>query len=120
MRVAIVRRGVVVDEALSAFVHSKVESTLGRLEHEVRSVRIQLEDTNGPRGGMDKRCVVSVSGDRFKVSVVETRDASLHAAVAQALHIVSRTVIRALQRDRHLFGLARRSSRSLPASVVNR
>jgi hypothetical protein len=100
MKVTIVKRGVAVDGALRSFVQDKVETSLGRLEHHVRSVRVQLEDTNGPRGGLDKRCVVTVTGDRFEPLVVETRDVALRAAVAQALHIASRKVVQALQRKR--------------------
>jgi len=103
MKVTIVKRGVVVDDALRAFVQDKVEMTLGRLANDVRSVRIQLKDTNGPRGGLDKRCLVTIAGTRFEACVVETRDVGIHAAIAQALHIASRSVIRALQRQRHTF-----------------
>lgn len=108
MRVTIVRRGVLLDEPLRSFVHDKIDTSLGRLHRAIRSVRVQIEDTNGPRGGLDKRCVVTVSGDRFEPCVVETRDVSMQAAVAQALHIAARSLIRALQRDRDASGLASR------------
>ena len=115
MEVSIVRRGVLLDESLRSFVHDKVDTTLGRLNHEIRSVRIQLEDTNGPRGGLDKRCVVTVSGDRFNPCVVETLDVGIHAAIAQALHIATRALIRSLQRERDLFGFGGRPGRSTRA-----
>jgi hypothetical protein len=115
MKVTLVNRGAGVDEALRSFVQIKVETTLRRLGHDIRSVRVQLEDTNGPRGGLDKRCVVTVSGDRFKPLVVEARDVSLHAAVAQALYIASRAVVRALRRERAYTAVAAlRFGRGLP------
>jgi hypothetical protein len=116
MKVTMVKRGVAVDEALRSFVQDKVETSLGRLEHDVRSVRVQLQDTNGPRGGLDKRCVVTVTGDRFRPLVVDTRDVALRAAVAQALHIASRMVVRALQRERDAAATAAlRFGRGVPA-----
>ena len=35
-------------------------SALGRFEHRMRSVRVWLEDVNGPRGGVDNRCRIDI------------------------------------------------------------
>lgn len=69
-----------------------------RFREEIRSIAVSLEDVNGPRGGIDKRCrldlilthegSVSVSADSAKV------EAALTQVVARA-----RTVL--LRRSRH-------------------
>jgi putative sigma-54 modulation protein len=100
VRVRLVRKGVSVDAALRSFITEKLGSTLRRLAHRVRWVRILVEDTNGPRGGLDKRCVVSVGGDAFETRVVDVRDVALPAAVAGALQLAARSVVRAIERGR--------------------
>ena len=100
VKVRLVRKGVSADAKLQGFIRAKLDTTLQRLAHRVRWVRILVEDLNGPRGGLDKRCVVSVGGDAFETRVVDVRDAALPAAVAGALQLAARSVVRALERSR--------------------
>lgn len=99
MQVRIVGKGLVVDEGVRACVRDKIDTTLDRLSSKIAAVRIQLTDENGPRGGLDKRCVLTVTGS-FETKVVDVRDSTVEAAIAQALHIASRSIVRSLERDR--------------------
>jgi putative sigma-54 modulation protein len=100
MKVRLVRKGVVADEDLQSFIGAKLQSTLSRLAHRVSTVRIQVEDMNGPRGGLDKRCVVLLSGRGFDSLIIDVRDTRLYPAIASALESAARAVVRALQRQR--------------------
>jgi putative sigma-54 modulation protein len=99
VQLRIVGKGLVVDEGVRGCVRERVDATLDRLASKVASVRIQLTDENGPRGGLDKRCVLTVTGS-FETKVVDVRDSSVESAVGQALHIASRSIVRSLERDR--------------------
>lgn len=99
MQLRIIGKGLVVDEGLRACVREKLDTTLDRLASKIASVRIQLTDENGPRGGLDKRCVLTVTG-LFETKVIDVRDSTVEAAIAQALHIASRSIVRSLERDR--------------------
>ncbi len=111
MKLRLVQKGVLLDPGLRRFISDRVSAILRRLEPQVRWVRILLEDTNGPRGGLDKRCVVSTGGDTLETRVVEVRAVELRAAISSALRRSARSVIRALERERDGFaGPALRSS----------
>lgn len=112
MMIQLVRRGVTFDEGFRAFIEEKVDLTLSHLRPQVRWVRILLEDTNGPKGGLDKRCLVAVGGDGFETRVVEVREAGLYPAAARALQIIARAVVRVLGRERRRVG-SRRKRRSV-------
>ncbi len=112
VKIKVVRKSVTFEPGFLGFVDDKVRSTFRKLSHQVGWVRIQVEDMNGPRGGLDKRCVVSVGGDRLQTVLVDVRDAEIHSAVGSALRTASRAVVRALERARD-GSSGRRSSREL-------
>jgi putative sigma-54 modulation protein len=63
----------------------------------IRNVVVRLEDLNGPKGGIDKRCTVEVRGT-FGSHLTETRDADVQSAVDRALRMAGRSVLRYLDR----------------------
>ena len=63
----------------------------------LRRVVVRLEDLNGPKGGVDKRCTVEVSGS-FGTRITEARDVDLFVAVDRALEMAGRAVVRARSR----------------------
>lgn len=73
---------------------------IGRFAGRVRAVRAWLEDVNGPRGGLDKRCVIEIDG-AFGVRRAEARDADFHAAIDRAAERAARALARAadIRRD---------------------
>ncbi len=84
---------------------------LGRFAQVIRTVHVRIEDVDRPQGGMDKRCVVEVSGDPAAHSVVEAQDESAWTAVDRAAEIAGRAVSRALERARLSGGLPSRTQR---------
>ncbi len=57
-----------------------VKRSLRRLGRELSWVVVHLDDVNGPRGGVDKRCVVRVQGSGGAAAVAEVWDADPLAA----------------------------------------
>ena len=103
---------------LRALIERHLRFAFGRLAPAIRDVTVKLADTNGPRGGADKLCLVSVRLVAGGPGIVVTDvDASLPTAVARAADRSSRAVTRALARQRRgLHGPARAPPRSAGSS----
>lgn len=93
-------KGIALTSTLRAFVERKVRFALDRQDHRIRSVRVRLEDLNGPRGGVDKRCAIQVRGDRGWMLLAEHTAEDLRAAVGGATDRVEQALSRALEKRR--------------------
>jgi ribosome-associated translation inhibitor RaiA len=75
---------------------------LGRFEGRVNVVTARLADLNGPRGGVDKRCRISVAVRAGDPVLVEDADTDLYAAIDRAAERAGRAVWRQLARRREM------------------
>lgn len=73
---------------------------LRRATQEVIQARILLRDLNGPRGGIDQQCQVTLVTHSRGVLVVTSRAQSAGAALAQALRSAVQALVRGWQRQR--------------------
>jgi putative sigma-54 modulation protein len=94
---------IAISESTQDYVERRIAFALGRFEDAIHSVAVRLEDTNGPRGGVDKLC-------RMRVRLVARRPPiiaeALESEVRVAIDTAAETASRAVARD-----LERRSSR---------
>lgn len=90
MQMDIRGRGMVVSEGLSGDVEQRLRAVVERLYPPVRSMRVRIVDDNGPRGGEDKRCVVSAQGGLLHNTVVSGKGLTVMAAVAAAADSLGR------------------------------
>ncbi|NLX98398.1 MAG: HPF/RaiA family ribosome-associated protein [Rhodopirellula sp.] len=98
MRLVIRPRKFNLHEGLRESLEMRVRFALSRFSPRIRDVLVTLEDVNGPRGGVDKRCQVVVSlTPRGRVSIDETED-SFETAIAHAAERAGRAVGRELER----------------------
>jgi len=82
---------------LSRLARRRFEFALGRFHGRVRSVAIRIVDLNGPRGGVDKRCRVTVHLSAPKRTLVlEDTDADAAIAIDRVADRTVRTVARAI------------------------
>jgi len=84
------------------------------------SLDVRLGDTNGPRGGVDKRCRIVLklrAADSTSIAI-EDVDENLRAAIARATARVGRTVARTLDRKRGKRTYQRRRALSQDSRVV--
>lgn len=89
-------------EPIRAHVDACVAGALAhvpRLAHGAR-VGVWLSDLNGPRGGIDKACVIVVHVPQHETVRVEERDLDLYAAIARAAERVREAVERGAERRR--------------------
>lgn len=87
-------------DALQEYIERRLQFGLGRFRRRIGRVVVRLSDLNGPRGGVDKRCRVSVELLRRGNVVVEETDSDLYGAINRATDRAGNTVARELKRAR--------------------
>ena len=78
----------------------QLTKTLVRFSKRIASVNVILTDENGPRGGIDKLCRVSIVMPRLGQLSASATHESLPAAVAEAAVRVRRLVLTKLKRPK--------------------
>ena len=91
MKLAIHFKGTDRSPSLIEHVLARVSRLRGR---HVDRLIVRFEDVNGPKGGLDKRCTISMRGS-FGTRVVQTLDADLFVGAEQALELCERSLERA-------------------------
>ena len=108
MKIQFRDRDVKVTEVLRTHVARRLGVALGRFGERIGGVIVRLSDIKGRLGGLDKRCEIRV-GLRPRFVHAEDTDSDPFAAVVHASDRVSRSVGRALERERELDEGTRRS-----------
>lgn len=88
--------GIESSEALNQQALRLTQFGLARFSTKVVAVTIRLSDTNGPRGGEDKRCRILVRMADGNLLAVEELGVDAHAALGRAARRVVHTVGRHL------------------------
>lgn len=109
MKIRLSTRGLPATDGLREFVELRLGFALARFSPRISGVAVRLGDENGPKGGVDKSCRVTVDLGRAGVVLAEDTDAILEAAVCRAVERAGRSVGRAVERA----GRGRRGSRRL-------
>jgi len=102
-----VRRDKSLPEALAVLARRRLVFALGRFGPRVRSLSVRLKDVNGPKGGVDKVCLIAVrlSEPRSEI-VIEDGDADAAVAIDRAVDRAGRAVARAVSAMRDWRGAA--------------
>ena len=85
---------------LAELIQHRLQRALGRFANRVRRVRVCLNDVNGPRGGIDKRCRMRVDLFPRGAVVVEAVGAAFEQALFGAAERVVRRVRAVIERKR--------------------
>jgi ribosome-associated translation inhibitor RaiA len=99
MKMGIQCRGFSLTSAIAGRVRKRLDFLLGRGIRRLRRVDVTLSDTNGPRGGVDKRCQIKVSLDGLRPVIIEDVQTDLYTAIDRAAGRASRTVRRRISLD---------------------
>lgn len=78
----------------------RVRFAMRRLTWLVPRARVQLSDTNGPRGGVDKRCRVELRPDGVQPVVITAVARDWRSALDSALTRAARLLVRLWRRSR--------------------
>ena len=101
-------------DALKAYTERRVGFALAGITEHVKDVDIRLRDVNGPRGGIDKSCAITVAIRRLGVVFASARGVDAYATIDRAASRIRSVLARRLsrRRDRRLaqrrFGDSRR------------
>ncbi len=102
MRVSIRTRRGKLDPTAREWLSRRIEFALGRFGARISRVAVQLEDVNGPRGGLDHRCLVEVHLIPAGRLLTEVVDEDLEPAASAALDRMARRVKEEFDRRRDL------------------
>ena len=99
MKIHIRGRNIGVTKVVRTRVERRLLFALGRFGERIDRLLLRFSDTNGYRADVDKRCQINV-GLRPRSVRVEHTDADLFVALDRAADRASRSVARALERER--------------------
>ncbi|MEM9659976.1 MAG: HPF/RaiA family ribosome-associated protein [Planctomycetota bacterium] len=101
MLIQIVDRNETLDESMREFAKKRLLFALSRFGRRVQRVRAVLSDVNGPKGGVDKSCRVTVKLLRLPDVCVSNEDLDARACFSRAADRVGRAVARTIEREQH-------------------
>lgn len=77
---------------------SRANASFAKFGYNVKTIEITVQDINGPKGGVDKRCQILVRLKKMKDVAVTVQDESLSKAIPNAISRAARSVRRILDR----------------------
>jgi putative sigma-54 modulation protein len=94
MQIQIRKRNLELTAELGGHIERRLQFSLGRFGGRLRSAVVHLEDLNGPKGGVDQLCKLTIQTDWHCQIVIEERDADIFAAIARAAERAGRAMER--------------------------
>lgn len=110
MRLTVKFRNIESSDEIHELVERRVRFALGRFGDHIQRTDVVLTDVNGPRGGTDQHCTLTVILPSASPTVIEVTDIEIMAAVGRAAERAARHVRDNLKRRRDLqrhYGAAR-------------
>ncbi|NQW04902.1 MAG: ribosome-associated translation inhibitor RaiA [Acidobacteria bacterium] len=100
MTITIHTHGLDLTDGIHEHVHRRLRYALGRFSDKLTRIVVRLSDENGPRGGVDKRCLVTVGVPGQPDVVVKASKSDLFVAVDRAANGAWRSLVKRLKRLR--------------------
>lgn len=100
MQVDIQARGFSLTKSILNYTKQRIKFALQHNGSNIMLVRVRLADINGPRGGLDKRCLIELALAGQSNIVIENTETDLYAAIDRAAERCIRTLSRRLERSR--------------------
>ncbi len=112
MKIEISSQGDVATEKLKTMLQRQIDFALGRFEQRVRDIRVRLSDLNGPKGGIDKHCKITVTLRDGETVISEVKDTEFEP-------VIHRAVDRAARRMKRHLSLTQSRARAAAADRKN-
>ena len=84
--------------ALQQHAIDRLEAALGQHQEQIDRVMVRLADLNGPKGGVDQRCQLTICILRQRDIIIDERGEDLYATVSLAADRAKNAVGRALEK----------------------
>jgi len=94
MQIQIRKRNLELTPELGGHIERRLQFSLGRFRSRLRSAVVHLEDLNGPKGGADQECKLTIYTNWHCQIVIEERDTDMFVAVTRAAERAGRAVER--------------------------
>lgn len=86
------------DDSLDAWVHERLERHLGMYAEQIETINVRFGDENGPKGGIDRNCMIHVAISALPPVVVEVRAGDEREAFDLAAGRLERAIKRTMQK----------------------
>jgi putative sigma-54 modulation protein len=116
MRLDIRIQKVDLPKEVNRYIERRLRFCLGRFETRIHRVTVRIFDVNGPRGGADKRCRITLGLIPSGALLVQEVNADLFAAIDRAAERLGQALARKLHRARDL-NTQRESVRTIAGPV---
>ena len=87
-------------DSLRHFLNSQIRKSMASCARSVELMTVRLKDINGPKGGVDKECIVEVKVANRPPVVVRKRNSDAYQGIRQALARAARVTLRKLRKTR--------------------
>ena len=108
MQIIIQSQDFSLSDQLREHIHRQVRFALSRFADRIQRVRVSVADVNGPRGGLDKRCLMHIDVLAKPGLVAEVTDSNMYAAISRSASRANRLVTSCLKREQSHKRLASR------------
>ncbi len=98
MTLSITDRSELLTDELRQLIERRLLFALSRFDDRIHQVDFVVNDENGPRGGIDKACRITVSLHRTADVIVRDKDADLVKCVSRVAERAGRAVSRAIEK----------------------
>lgn len=98
MRITTTARDFELTGSLREYVENRLAFALSRFQTRIRGVVIVLSDVNGPKSGLDKRCLLKVRPRGLAEFIIEEVESDFQSALNRAADRAKRTLARRLRR----------------------
>jgi ribosomal subunit interface protein len=90
-----------VSEPLRAYAERRVGLGFGEFADRVTGIEVRISDVNGPRGGIDKNCAITLIVRRVGVVFAQARGGDAYSTIDSAASRVRSVLVSRLGRHRH-------------------
>ncbi|WP_052691954.1 HPF/RaiA family ribosome-associated protein [Teredinibacter purpureus] len=100
MKLSIKFRKVVGNGTLTNYINRRISFAFSRTEHAIHSTAVTVSDINGPKGGIDKECLVVIKPAGMAEIVVSERQPNFRQAIDRCIARANQSLARKLKRNR--------------------
>lgn len=97
MNIDIQARGFTITPSLQSYILQRLTRPLVRIRDAIHKIAVRISDDNGPRRGVDKRCLIHITLEGRKEVIVQDVSHDMYSAIRKASIRAAGAVKRQLQ-----------------------